>query len=76
MDAENVPGIFVGYDKNSPAYLIYFQKNSMIKKYIKFTNTLKNDGYKINNSVLMSEEVEMSWARLIQRHSLGRDSNA
>ena len=41
LDPRCEKGIFVGYDKQSPAYLIYFPETTAIKKVrcVKFTDT-------------------------------------
>jgi len=40
LDARSEMGIFVGYDRESPAYLVYFKQSGIIKKVrcVRFTN--------------------------------------
>ena len=40
LDARSEKGVFVGYDKGSPAYLVYFPESRAVKrlKCVKFTN--------------------------------------
>ena len=33
LDARTKPGVFVGYDKGSPAYLVYHENIHCVKKY-------------------------------------------
>ena len=44
LDPHCEKGIFVGYDKQSPAYLIYFLETAAIKRVrcVKFTNSYDN----------------------------------
>ena len=43
LDARSEKGIFVGYDRNSPAYLVYFPERNDVKRIrcVKFTDKLK-----------------------------------
>ena len=42
LDARSSKGIFVGYDKSSPSYLVYFPESDVIKKVrcVRFTNVI------------------------------------
>ena len=54
LDSHCEKGIFVGYDKQSPAYLIYFPETMVIKRVrcVKFT-----DSYEIS-SLLKPDDTE------------------
>lgn len=45
MDSRCVQGLFIGYDKNSPAYLVYYADTEKVQKHrlVKFTNKTDND---------------------------------
>ena len=45
LDPRSQPGIFVGYDKNSASYLVYFAETRKVKKcgMVTFTNRFKKD---------------------------------
>ena len=45
LDARSERGIFVGYDRESPAYLVYFRETGQIKKVrcVKFKDEYEND---------------------------------
>ena len=44
LDPRSSEGIFVGYDKNSPAYLIYYPNSNIVRRHrtVKFTDKFKN----------------------------------
>lgn len=51
LDARSEKGIFVGYDKGSPSYLVYFPNHGEIKKVrcVKFTNNFEIPGNSVGN---------------------------
>ena len=58
LDARTNPGIFVGYDRDSPAYLVYFPETACVKRHrlVKFssirseqsTQTIKPNDYVVH----------------------------
>ena len=50
-------GIFVGYDKQSPAYLIYFPETTAIKRFrcVKFTDSHNSPRSKLYKNTEISE---------------------
>lgn len=45
LDSRCDQGIFVGYDKNSPAYLVYYPETEKVQKHrlVKFTNKTRRE---------------------------------
>lgn len=45
MDSRSVQGLFIGYDKNSPSYLVYYKDTEKVQKHrlVKFTSKTDND---------------------------------
>ena len=52
LDAKSTKGVFVGYDRNSPAYLVYFPDTGKVRRcrLIQCVNEVKNDEIKCDDS--------------------------
>ena len=54
LDARSQKGIFVGYDRDSPSYLVYFPESNVIKKVrcVRFTNIFETNKPEVSIDVI------------------------
>ena len=68
FDARSEKGIFIGYDKNSPAYLIYFPNNDDVRRVrcVKFSKHLYEPVYDAEDITIRGRNSEQGERVILQ----------
>lgn len=70
LDSRSEKGVFIGYDKNSPAYLVYYPESDKIQKHrlLKFVTKMTTEQQ--TQTVLSSDDDDLEANKTYQRPTL------
>ena len=78
LDPRSEPGIFVGYDKGSPAYLVYFPKTATVKRVrcVEFLNKTQGEKQNLTMPVQMNsneDDEEEFFGKRTRDHNISEE---